>query len=299
MERINQQKTEMKRRTSPESLPSVFISYSWANNDYINTVESAISRKANIYRDNKNIDSWSSINEFMKTIRKQDFALLFISDAYLKSIGCMFEVIQLMKEDHWVSKTIFVVLDDAKSIYDAANQLSYVEHWCNYHKKLSDAIIKLPPDSTAKQSEELKKVAVIKVTIGDFLNKVADSNNPPLDKVVDAITERIDAFCFGPIATADNNPIINQQKDALDLLLAASRKDGVIIATQSLSSYRISAGEICFVDSTNNRDIAHWRSLLQELEDNNYIRATNYKNEIYRVTEEGYQIADSFDNTTS
>ena len=83
MERINQQKTEMKRRTSPESLPSVFISYSWANNDYINTVESAISRKANIYRDNKNIDSWSSINEFMKTIRKQDFALLFISDAYL------------------------------------------------------------------------------------------------------------------------------------------------------------------------------------------------------------------------
>ena len=48
----------------------------------------------------------------MKSIRTQDFAILVISDNYLKSVACMYEVIQLMKEDDWLSKTMIMLADD-------------------------------------------------------------------------------------------------------------------------------------------------------------------------------------------
>ena len=60
----------------------------------------------------KKIGAWESITTFMKSIRTQDFAILVISDNYLKSVACMYEVIQLMKEDDWLSKTMIMLADD-------------------------------------------------------------------------------------------------------------------------------------------------------------------------------------------
>ena len=62
----------------------------------------------------------------MNSIRHQDFAVLVISDAYLKSTNCLYEVMQLMMEEQWDQRVMYIVTDDAHGIYDAAKQLDYV-----------------------------------------------------------------------------------------------------------------------------------------------------------------------------
>lgn len=176
---------------SEERMSSVFISYNWGNCDYVDEIETALAGKCNIKRDKNNIGAWESITDFMKTIRKEDFALLIISDAYLKSIACLFEVVQLMKDDGWDRKTMYIVMDDATAIYSSLDRISYIKYWNNYCESLSSAIKELPPATVYEQSKELQKAETIKNNIGEFLVKVSDSNNPTIDTAIPKIEERL------------------------------------------------------------------------------------------------------------
>lgn len=92
----------------------------------------------------------------MKSIRTQDFAILVISDNYLKSVACMYEVIQLMKEDDWLSKTMIMLADDI-NILGTKEQLVYIKYWNDEYNNVSELIKSLPPETVSSQSEELKR----------------------------------------------------------------------------------------------------------------------------------------------
>lgn len=68
-------------------IPTVFISYKRDKSDIVNKLEDKIDGRAEIKRDTKEIGAWESITTFMKSIRTQDFAILVISDNYLKSVA--------------------------------------------------------------------------------------------------------------------------------------------------------------------------------------------------------------------
>ena len=174
------------------NIPTVFVSYNWGCSDFVDKIESALNGKCDIKRDKNNIDDWKSISEFMKTIRNEDFAILVISDAYLKSVACLYEVIELIKDDKWDEKAMYVIMDDAKDIYNGIKRLNYIRYWNDYCNELSDAIKDLPLSATYTQSEELKKAEEIRNNIGEFLSRVADSNNPSVENVISRIIERIE-----------------------------------------------------------------------------------------------------------
>ena len=92
--------------------PTVFISYKRDKGYIANNLEKTIGGRAEIKRDIKEIGAWESITSFMNSIRKQDFAILVISDNYLKSVACMYEVMQLLKDDDWLDKTIIMLAED-------------------------------------------------------------------------------------------------------------------------------------------------------------------------------------------
>ena len=132
----------------------------------------------------------------MKTIRKEDFAVLVISDSYLKSTACLFEVIQLMKDENWDKHTMYVIMDDAKTLYNLGGQLDYIQYWENHYKDIHKKIEQLPLESAHKQIEQLNKITTIKNEIGEFLNKVSDSSNPSTDEVISRIKHRINPALF-------------------------------------------------------------------------------------------------------
>lgn len=182
----------------PCGMLTVFISYNWNDSAFVDDIDASLVGKAEVHRDKDGIKPWGSITDFMKSIRQQDFAVLVISDAYLRSSACLYEVVQLMKDDGWNEKTMYVVLDDAMRIYDALSQADYIKYWNEKCESLKKKITGLPPAATAKLSEELNKSNTILLRIGDFMSMVADANNPPLDKVIAEIQKRVLANLNSP-----------------------------------------------------------------------------------------------------
>lgn len=179
-----------------KDLPSVFMSYNHGSSDFVDKIENLLAGICNIKRDKNEIGDWESISDFMKTIRKEDFAVLVISDSYLKSTACLFEVIQLMKDENWDKHTMYVIMDDAKTLYNLGGQLDYIQHWENHYKDIYKKIEQLPLESAHKQIEQLNKITTIKKEIGEFLNKVSDANNPSTDEVISRIKYRINPTLF-------------------------------------------------------------------------------------------------------
>jgi len=176
---------------SVSSIPTVFVSYNWGNEVFVDEIEDALTGKADIRRDKTNLKAWGSITDFMKSIRQQDFAVLVISDAYLKSSACLYEVIQLMKDDNWANKTMNLVMDDARAVYDASKRADYIQFWDNKCKELEQKIKPLPTAATTDLIKELEKSNTILLSIGAFMAMVADANNPNVNEAISKIINRI------------------------------------------------------------------------------------------------------------
>ena len=63
----------------------------------------------------------------MKGIRQQDYAVLIVSDLYLKSKNCMFEVTEIMKEQEYVDRIFPGVVEHG--IYNPLKRVEYIEYW--------------------------------------------------------------------------------------------------------------------------------------------------------------------------
>ena len=82
---------------------NIFISYSWEDEKTTNKLDNFFrNKKIELIRDKKELSYKSNIKEFMKKIRKSDFTILLISDSYLKSMPCMYELLEFIKDDNFV-----------------------------------------------------------------------------------------------------------------------------------------------------------------------------------------------------
>jgi len=171
--------------------PTVFISYNWDSDNTADKVEERLSSVATVFRDKSSIGPWSSISEFMQSIRKTDLVVVIVSDNYLKSVACLYEMMQLLKNDNWISHSMFLVEDSAKGIYNTLGQLEYVKYWTHERENLEKALEGMNPALVTSQAEELKKIQLIQLNINDFMKSVADKNNPNLTRAIDAVEKRV------------------------------------------------------------------------------------------------------------
>ena len=93
--------------------PSVFISYSSKNKEYADYIDKVFQKNGiTLTRDIRDVAFKESFKEFMQRIRDTNFAILVISDDFLKSRNCMYEVVEFLKEKDFKEKLLPVVLDD-------------------------------------------------------------------------------------------------------------------------------------------------------------------------------------------
>ena len=158
-------------------------------------------------------------------------------------------------------------------------------------KELEVTIKSLPPSSTAELSVELKKSELIRNEIGSFLSAVSDANNPPMYLAISKVMERIRTSAVSATCASHQQGSADTLDDnSLHILSLACDGDGIIISTMTLSGYSITINNTVLLDnSADNREIARWKAALNNLVSKKMIEATNYKNEIYRVTDKGYK----------
>lgn len=171
---------------------NIFLSYCWRDEEVVNKIDNYFkSRHVLFQRDKREIKSWESIRTFMKRIRNSSYAILVISDNYLKSINCMYEVLEVMKDEGYKNRILTVVLRDA-NIYDTMGRAKYIRYWNEKHKELSKAISEINDyESTISLSEELKRTREIMNNIGEFVSIVSDMNNPNIDNICKEINNKL------------------------------------------------------------------------------------------------------------
>lgn len=126
----------------------------------------------------------------MNSIREHDFAVIVLCDKYLKSVNCMYEVLQIMKENDWKSRIMTIVWNYVE-IYNTEGRASYIAFWAEEFNKINDIVSELPPESASEIANDLKQISFIKCNIGEFLQWVSQINNPNMFQAMPAIIGRL------------------------------------------------------------------------------------------------------------
>ncbi|ACK70026.1 TIR protein [Gloeothece citriformis PCC 7424] len=125
-----------------DSSPQVFISYAWRGDSekIANQLEQAFQNQGiTIIRDKTNLGYKGLIKEFMEQIGQGKCILVIISDRYLKSENCMFELVEIAKHGDFYDRIFPIVLEDA-NIYQATGRLKYIQHWEQQISELESAM---------------------------------------------------------------------------------------------------------------------------------------------------------------
>lgn len=155
--------------------PTIFISYSWQTMSVADKIFNDFQVIGiPIIKDNQEISYTESIPSFMKRIRSCNYALLLISDNYLKSKNCLYEILELQKdENHW-EKILPIVWKDTK-IYSAIDRLTYIKYWEQKTKELESAVENVDPIYCGEIYKEIKLFKDIAFNIDSFLKKISES----------------------------------------------------------------------------------------------------------------------------
>lgn len=110
-------------------MKKIFISYSWAKNAEANIVDNILSLyEIEVIRDVRDLKQLENVRAFMDRINEADYAILLISDSYIKSKNCMYELLKLIENKDLKNKAVPVLLSDIK-ISSPIKRLEYLKYW--------------------------------------------------------------------------------------------------------------------------------------------------------------------------
>ncbi len=170
-------------KNNPES--AVYISYAW--NSESESVAEAIEKELvakgiRIIRDKKDLKYKGRIKDFMAQIGKGQYVIVVISNKYLKSENCMFELLQIFKNRNFYDRIFPVVLKEVK-IAKASDRVAFVEYWQDERENLDKRIRKLKSLSNIQGvTEELNLYTEIRNNIAVLTNILQDINTLNTDK---------------------------------------------------------------------------------------------------------------------
>lgn len=191
------------RNSSIIKKPTLFLSYSQKDSPIANIIECQLKYETS---DGIEISRYTrvpyngSFKAFMNSIQEHDFVLCLVSDNYLKSQACMYEVGEIIKDHHFDEKLLFVVIGENDGKYYSDNicnfapariygrereRLKYVKFWETEYEELKRAIDKIVDDMAKVRSlEKLKEIGrIYRNDISEFLAYLSDNNGKNFEEL--------------------------------------------------------------------------------------------------------------------
>ena len=211
---------------------AVFISYAWGGEreDIVNQIDEALQKRGiKIIRDKRSLGYRGSIKDFMERIGLGDCVIVVVSDKYLRSPNCMFELVEIAENNQFHDRIFPVVLADA-DIYKPVRQIEYVQHWENEIKELKTALGTVDPTHLEGSYEQLNLYDRIRDNISRLTAILSDMNTLTPDmhrdsefsELYEGVVQRLDESTAG--STAESNPMV---KSADEGQLAQAKKEPV------------------------------------------------------------------------
>lgn len=207
-------------RLSMESKIEIFLSYCWEDENIANDVYMYLKKfsNVNIHKDKIDIGTWSSIKEYMQSISNMDYTILLISDFYLKSSNCMYEVLEVIKDRNYKNKIFPVVI--TIEIYKPISRAKYVKYWQSEQKKLEEELTEISIQNIGQLDKDLKRLQDIASNISEFLGLVSDMNNPNISDVNLAIKNKLEEkFSLN----CEEDIVINKEQNDMFSMLNISK----------------------------------------------------------------------------
>lgn len=204
---LSEETTEKTEETFRPEVPQkrIFLSYCHNEREIADLIENRLMThiKDDFYisRDVRDVGYRESFRSFMRSVRDHEFVIMLISDSYIKSVNCMYEMTEIFKDPAYGKKLLFIVLQDqdqqycrneAKNrigaqIYDLKKIEEYLLYWQKREKEVSDTIQRIgDPVLTGNHVEELKKIQTFKLNLEDFFRYLRDSRGLALHEHIES-----------------------------------------------------------------------------------------------------------------
>lgn len=173
----------------PSHGPQIFISYAWGDDTVaghqrarvVDDLCAALGQQGvQVRRDRDEMRPGDLISEFMDRLAEGDFVLVVISDKYLRSDYCMYELFRIYrncadKPDRFLKKVIPIILPDS-NIDSLANRLRWAIHWTDQEAQLKPLV---EGHLTAVGTEFFRKFKLI----GEFARNTSNMLEHLVDKL--------------------------------------------------------------------------------------------------------------------
>ncbi|MFN6536171.1 MAG: TIR domain-containing protein [Nostoc sp. EkiNYC01] len=180
----------------------IFISYAWGGDSetYVNHLDEVLQSKGiAIIRDKRDLGYKGLIKAFMEKIGRGKCVIAVISDKYLKSPNCMFELVQIAKNGNFYDRIFPIVLPDVQ-IYKPIERIKYIKYWEEQIKELDEAMKGVSAANLQGFREEIDLYTQIRHTIAELTNLLKDMNTltpdihseSDFDELSKAIAQRLD-----------------------------------------------------------------------------------------------------------
>lgn len=180
----------------------VFISYTWRDQQskqLVAKIEQAFQAKGiKIIRDTNAIGYKERFKEFMQRLSRGTCVILVISDQYLKSENCMYELVEIAKKGDFYQRIFPIILTDA-NIFKPIERIKYIKYWEEQIKELDEAMKGVSADNLQGIREDIDQYREIRNTIAKLTDLLRDMNTQTEDihsesefeRLVNAIADRL------------------------------------------------------------------------------------------------------------
>lgn len=192
----------------------IFISYAWGGEreEIVNQIDQALQKRGiKITRDKRDLGYKGSIKEFMERIGQGNCVVVVVSDKYLRSPNCMFELVEIAENKQFHDRVFPIVLADA-DIYDPVKRLGYVKYWEVKRNKLADAMKTVDPANLQGIRDDMDLYDRIRDKISGLASTLKDMNtltpemhqDSNFSQLYDAIEKRMkESPAISPVETAE------------------------------------------------------------------------------------------------
>mgnify|MGYP001032936190 CR=1 FL=1 len=181
---------------------NIFLSYCWNDSKIADIIDRDLpfkNKRINIVRDTRELVYKDSIEKYMQTIKEQDYVLSLISDAYLKSKNCMYEICELMRDRNYMDRLLFIVLSDddinkycnreqgGAHIFNDADSINYNLYWANKAREYKGKIDQIPEGKAKTTLENTYHMfTTINDNLASFINQLKTRLCVNFKQVVDS-----------------------------------------------------------------------------------------------------------------
>jgi LysM repeat protein len=157
---------------------AVFISYAWGgeSEEIVDQIDQALQQRGvKILRDKRDLGYKGSISAFMERLGQGNCVIVVISDKYLRSPNCMFELAEIAEGKQFHDRIFPIVLSNAE-IYDPVKRLEYVKYWEGKLAELDQAMRGVGQANLQGIREDIDQYSRIRDKVSGLTSILKDMN---------------------------------------------------------------------------------------------------------------------------